>query len=526
MAAAAGRAALLVALGTFGSKLLGFARDTVLADRFGSGPLPAAYFVAAQIPLVLFAAVGVGIGTVFIPVLAGRLAAGGRAAAEHFAANVNGVVTLVTALLIVLLELAAGPAVRVMGGGFDVQERQLAILMVRIMSPLILFYAWSAILGGVLNVLGVFGPNAAMGIPQNLVIIGAIVWGSLGGRHRITDVAWGGLVGTLLTVLVQWPALRRARFRLGLRLDVHDPHLRRLAVLVVPAALTVMAQQLAVVVDKLLASYLGGVLLSDLTYAGRLQILAYSILGLSVSTVIYPRLATAAGQPSMAGFRHTLLRGLGLVNFVTVPLVVGLFLLRTQVVRVLFQHGAFGAPQTVQTAYALGFFTLGTLGFAWQDYLNRAFFAMQDTRQPLRASAVAMAVTVGLDLLLVGPMRQGGLALGTALGWTAGASFLAVRMRLRLGPLGSRALAGEMLRTLLAALAAFVPAAVVVSPLAAAMGGGWVGAAGALGLVLVMAAGLYAAACRALSVRELSDAAALVASLRRRLVGMLTGARA
>ena len=520
---ALGGAGLIVMAATLGSKILGFGRDTVLARQFGSGGSTAAYFIASQLPLTLFAAVGVAITTVFIPMFSSLLATEGSGDAEVFAARVNGAVTVAVALLIVLLEAAAGPAVSVMASGFPAggSERALTVILVRIMAPLIMFYAWSGVVGGVLNVRGFFGPNAAMGIPQNLIIIGAIFLGSArGGDIRL--VAWGSLVGTLTTYVVQLPALRRSRFRVRWRFDfLRDPRLALMGRLVIPAAVSALAQQLGIVVDRSLGSSLGGSLISDLTYAGRLQMLAYSILGMSIATVLYPSLAASAGTAEMSAFRRTFARGLGLVNFVTIPVTLGMFLLRQPLVHVLFQHGQFTAEATRQTAYALAFLTLGTFGYGWQDYLNRAFFALKDTRSPMLGGLLAVGVNVILDFILLHPMKQGGLALGTGAGWTCGAVFLAIRLRRRMGLLGGRRLAASTLKIVLAASAGFVPAALAYRPLVVALGGGrWSGYALGLGVVCAGAAGVYAGVCHLLRVPELAAAVGMARGAGRSASGL------
>ncbi len=513
---ALGGAGLTVVAATLASKLLGFGRDTVLARQFGAAGPTAAYFIASQVPLVLFAAVGVAITTVFIPMFSSLLATEGSAGAELFVARVNGAVTVAAIILILLLEAGAGPAVAVMAHGFrrNGLDHLLTVEMVRIMAPLIIFYAWSGVVGGVLNVRGFFGPNAAMGIPQNLIIIAAIFYGSAHGPD-IRWVAWGSLVGTFTTYLVQLPALRRSRFHVRWRFDFwKDPRLAFMGRLVLPAAVTALAQQIGIVVDRTLGSSLGGALLSDLTYAGRLQLLTYSILGMSIATVVYPSLAASAGTGDMAAFRRTFRRGLGLVNFVTLPVSFGMFLLRQPLVRILFQHQHFTAVDTRQTAYALAFLTLGTFGYGWQDYLNRAFFALKDTRSPMLGGFIAVGVNVVLDFLLLHPMKQGGLALGTAAGWTCAAVFLAVRLRRRVGVPGAGRLAFRTLRMAGAAVAGLVPAALLYGPLVAALGGGpWTGYTLGLGLVCAGAAAVYVGACHALRVPELGEAAALLRGL-------------
>ncbi len=526
---AMGGAALLVAAATLCSKVLGFLRDTVMADRFGADYRTTAYIVASQLPLVLFAAVGVAIQMVFIPIFSSLTARREDAEAERFAANVNGAVTLAVALLIVLLEVFAGPVVTPFihqvsphfTAADRVREYHLAVRLLRVMSPLIMFYAWSGVAGGVLNSRGVFGPNAAMGIPQNLTIIGSILLATVRGARDMALVGWGSLVGTLTTFLVQWPALAYSRFRLRWRLDLRDPLLRRMGRLVLPVILTSLAQQSGIVVDRWLAARrLHTVaLLTDLTYAGRMQALAYAVLGLSVATVLYPSLSAAEGLGEQSRFRQVLTRGLGLINFVTVPVMVGLFLLRYQAVLVIWRHGRFTLADAHATSFALLFFTLGTLSFAWQDYFNRAFFATHDTRTPMYGGFIAVAVNIALDFVLVGPLRQGGLALGTALGWSAAAVFLIVRLRARFGLLGGRRLAASGLRMLGAAIAAFLPGRLVFDTLWGVIGHGGLGAAAALLIVGVGGAAVYVGLCALLSVPEVATAHHLLRGMLRRSGG-------
>lgn len=418
-----------MALATLGSKFLGLLRDVVLTDRLSTGGAVSLYVLASVVPLTVFAAVMASISTVFIPSVASLLQQGDHRRAEEFAANLNGAATLVVALLVVLLEIFARPFVGLLAPSLRSEEPNAfmtTVDMVRIMAPLILFYTWSAVAGGVLNSYGYFGPNAAMGIPQNLVIIGAVIIGSLG-FGGIRAAAWGSLIGTSTTFLIQVPALRKIHFHFRWRLDLRDPLLLRAAGLMGPAMAVALANQAALLVDRVLAFGLRPQsLITDLTWALRLQGFAYGVLGYSVATVLYPRLAEAAVEGSdPARLREVVTRGISMVNFVTLPTMMGLFVLRRPIMAAVFQHGDFKPADTVAGAYALAFFALGTLSFAWMDYLSRTLYALRNTKLPMVATFAGVAINIGLDLLLVRPMQQGGLALGTASAWTCSAFLLA-----------------------------------------------------------------------------------------------------
>ena len=519
---ALGGAAAVVAVATLSSKVLGFVRDLVLAHRFGATGHTDAYVFSSNLPLVLFAAVGVALTTVFIPLFAELLTQKDQATAERFAANVNGAVTVVVSVLVVLAELASGPLVRALAprqgvNAWSPQQVHEAVVLLRIMAPLILFYGWSGVVGGALNVRGFFGPNAAMGIPQNLVIIAAIVLASLHGRQDIYLVAWGSLLGTFTTYLVQLPALWRSRFRVGWRLDWRDPLLRRMGRLVVPAALTALAQQAGNLVIQVLGARLQTGELTDFTYASRLQLLAYSILGMSIATVLYPSLASAAATRDMGVFRSTLRRGLGLVNFVTLPVMGTMLFLSLPLVRVLFlsSHSRFTALDAERMAIALVFLTLGTLAFGWQDYLNRTFFAMQDTRTPLFAAATGVAVNISLAVSLYQWLGLRGLGLAMACGWFAAVVFLIIQLRRRMGLMGGRHVLSSGLRMAAAALVSFGAAQLAYPLLQTAFGGGerWMSQLLALLVTAGGATGLYCVGCRLLRVPELEQAGIMLRGL-------------
>jgi putative peptidoglycan lipid II flippase len=419
-------------------------------------------------------------------------------------------------LLMAAAWLGAGAIVRAVVPGFDPSGLREAAGLTRIALPSMVFLTWAALLAGVLNSLQHFTAPSLQGVPQNLVMIAFIVAGGLAGSIRA--VAWGIVLGTAVTVLIQWPALRSLRFRVGFALRWRDPALLRMGRLAVPVLVASVASQAGIVVDRMLASRLPRGILTDLTYAARLHATAYGILGFAISTVLYPSLASFAGARDYRRFKDAVGRGLGLLNFVTVPTMVALVLFREPFVRIAFQHGRFTPGDTRATAFALLFFSLGTLSFAWLDFLNRSFFALQETHTPMLAGVAAVGVNVALNVALVGPLRQGGLALATATGWTVAVAYLAVAMRRRVGPLGGRRILSAFLRMVLAAVGSLGPTYLGYAAAAARLA--HVPPVGQLLLLLAagaVAAGLYLALAVRLRLHEVVYARELLAAVWSRL---------
>lgn len=449
------RATAVVAVGMLASRALGFVRETSLAWFFGANSSADVYVIATTIPLVIFMAVGNAITNIFVPTYTGTLARRGAAEADREASNAAVVLTVFMLAITLAAWLGARWVVAAIAPGFGRSEAIEATLLTRVTIPTMLFLTWAAVAQAVLNSRQHFAVPAFQGVWQNTLTIIAII---LGGLHwGVGFAVWGVLAGTSLTFLVQIPALRRAGFRFTWGFDLRNPSLRHMTRLAVPVLVSSMAQQVGVVFDRALASGLGTGIVAAINYAYRMEYLAYNILGLAISTVLYPSLASFAGLGDMARFKDALGRGIGLINFITAPIMLDLLLFRVPLIRVLFQHGRFNAQATSETAYALFFFALGTISIAWTDLLSKSFFALRDPGPPMIGGFGDVAVNLALMFALVGPLRQGGLALATSAGWTTAVVYMGWRMRRKVGPLGGGRIVRKFLRMCVAAVAAIVP---------------------------------------------------------------------
>lgn len=516
------RTTTIVTAALLSSRLLGFLRDTSLSDRFGASHLADAYVVASTIPLLIFGVVGQALPTIFIPQYTRVLQTEGRARAEALANNITMTLTGVALVLMAIMWAVAPLIVDVVAPGIRAQdpaEAALAGSMVRIMIPIILFYLWSAVMQGILNTHGHFLAPAAMGVPQNLIIIAAIFAGSSGLiPGGIAVVAWGSMIGTAFTFLVQLLPLRRIGFHFRLHFSWHDPLLRQTIVLAGPVVVASVFSQLGVTIDRVLASGLPAGAISAIYYATRLQQFTYVGIGLAISTVLFPQLARHATSGSLEQYKSTVNRGLRLISLISLPITVGIFAFRYGILRVVFQHGVFTADATGRTALALLGFAPGVLTYAFMDYLMRTFFARQDTRVPMYASIVSVLVNIAGDFLLVGPWRQAGLTLASSLAWGIASVLLLYRMRRDLGPLGGRRTATVLLRMLAASVIGVAPAyALYDFWITRVAGQRFLHDALGLAVAGLIAVALYLLALGWLRVPEVNDARRLLAGGLRRL---------
>lgn len=444
------KAAGIVAFLTIVSKVLGFIRETSLAAVFGATYATDAYLVAQTIPYLLFATVSYALTTTFIPVYAEVREKQGQEVAFRMANTVMFAVGCIAVVFILVGELLAERLVSLVAPGFEGQVSELTAYLSRIIFPMMIFQLLSGIITGILQADGEFAVPTAAGLVQNVAIITSII--CFGPRYGIQAVALGTLIGAAGAMVVKLPALKRTGFRWQWGFDLRDPGLRSMLVLIMPAIIGAGAGQLNTMVDRILASGLPEGRVAALSYANRLMALAPGILGASLVTVMYPTLAERAAKREWKGFSDSLIDTLSMVHFLLAPIAIGAIVLREPLVRIVYQRGVFDEIATQETAWALLFLSLGMAIFTMRDMASRAFFALQDTKTPMVVGLVTVGINIVLNLLLVGPLEQGGLALATTIASLCGLILsLWIMHRKAEAPLAIGRLASSVARVLIAA---------------------------------------------------------------------------
>jgi putative peptidoglycan lipid II flippase len=439
------RAAAVVGAATLASRILGFFRDLVVALVFGAGPATDAFFVAFRLPNLLRRLVGEGaLSSAFIPVFTDYLTTRPRTELIRMFRAVSGGMVVILAGLTLAGVVGAPLLVRVMAPGFfaDPARGLLTVQLTRLMFPYLFFVGLGALAMGMLNAHRHFVTPALAPVMLNLAMIGAILGVAPHLREPVFGLAIGVLVGGLGQLVIQLPALARRGLLVAPTLDRHHPAVRRIVRLMTPVALGQSATQLNILVDTIIASFLVEGSVSYLYYADRLVEFPLGVFGIAIATAVLPTLSEQAATGNPTALRATQSFALRLAAFISLPAAVGLFVLREPLVRVLYQRGQFGPVETAQTAWALGFYAFGLVGFASVKIGAQAFYALGDTRTPVKVAVAAMALNSVLAITLAFPLRHGGLALATACAATANALALAWLLRHRLGAAGAAAVPG------------------------------------------------------------------------------------
>lgn len=462
------RSAGITAAATLTSRVLGLARDQVLAALFGAGNEMDAFVVAFRIPNLVRTLFAEGaMSSAFVPTFTRYLARHGRTEAWRLANNVLNALLLVTGVVVAAGVVFAQPLVSLYAGEYARVPGKLALTvsLTRVMLPFVMTAAIAAAVMGMLNSLHrFFVPALAPAAFNVATIICAFALVPLMpaiGLPRIAAIAIGALAGGLGQIAIQWPLLRREGFRYERIFDPHDAGLRQVLLLMGPGTIGLAATQVNVFVNTLLATTQGTGAVSWLTYAFRLMYLPIGLFGVSIGTAVLPAVSRHAAAHDIPGIRHTVSRGLALMLMVNVPATLGLIVLATPIVRLLFEHGQFRATDTTATAAAVQLYAVGLVGYSAARIASPIFYAVGRSRVPVVVSVATIAVNIALSVIFVRLLGFAGLALSTSVASIANGAALLWLLRRQLDGIEGRGLTVVLVKVSLAAAAmAFAAAAI------------------------------------------------------------------
>jgi putative peptidoglycan lipid II flippase len=510
------RSAGITGAATLTSRILGLARDQVLAAFFGAGSDMDAFVVAFRIPNLVRDLFAEGaMSAAFVPTFTRRLTLHGKDDAWRLGNNLINALLLVTGAAVVAGFVFARPLVTAYAGDFDrvPGKLELTILLTRIMLPFLTMVSIAAACMGMLNSLHhYFMPALSPAMFNIATIVGAIGLVPLMpafGTPPITAIAVAALVGGALQIAIQWPSLRREGFRYRPVLDMRDPGLHQVLVLMGPGTIGLAATQVSLFVNTLLATSQEAGAVSWLAYAFRLMYLPIGLFGVSIATATLPAVSRYAAADDMAGTRRVVAQALGMTTVLCLPATFGLVALAEPIVRLLFERGRFSAADTASTAAALRWYAVGLLGYASVRVSSPIFYAIRQNRVPVVVSLCTIAVSIVVNVVLVRVMGFRGLALGTSLAVLANGGALLLLLHRKLGGIELGPLALTFVKTI---AAGSVMAAVSLGSehLLAGVVPGPGTAAEMIRLFGAIAAGLAAltAAAKLLRIREFGDAVA------------------
>jgi len=442
-------AAIIVAVGFLGSRLLGVVRTMAIADAFGTTPDLDAYWVAFRLPDLIFQVLaGAAMGSAFIPTFARYVAQKNEAEAWHLASSVLNLVAALTGVLAVAAVILAPWLVPLMAPGLEEGLRDEAVTLTRIMLVSPFLFAISGMLTGILNARQHFLLVALAPMFYNLSIIFGAVF--LSEPWGVRGLAAGVVLGSGLHLLVQVPGLFGVGMRYHLEAHWRHPGVREVARLMLPRMAGLAAAQANFVVAIFFASRLEEGSISALSYAWMLMMVPQALFGVAIATAAFPTMAQQAATDSLDRMQSTLYTSLRYILFLIIPASVGLILLREPLVSLLLERGEFTSASTDITSSALLFYSIGLFAHSGVEILSRGFYALRDTRTPVAMAVLSMVLNLLFSIALVGPMEHDGLALAMSLAAIVEASFLFIVLQRRLAGPEAGYLPSFLLRTIAA----------------------------------------------------------------------------
>lgn len=414
------RSGIVVSAMTMFSRVLGLARDMVIAYFFGSGAGADAFFLAFRIPNFFRRLFAEGaFSQAFVPVLSEYQSKRTHDEVKALVDRSAGSLGLVLLVLTTVGVLGADLVISVFAPGYlyhgEVEKFAVAVDMLRLTFPYLFLISMTALSGAILNTYGRFAAPAFTPVLLNVSLIACALLLREHLEEPVMALAWGVLIAGVVQLTFQLPFLAQIKLLPHPKADFKDEGVRRIGTLMLPAIFGASVSQINLLLDTLLASFLETGSLSWLYYSDRLLELPLALFGIAIATVILPGLSREHAESSAESFSQTLDWALRMVFLFGVPATIALVVLSDELIATLFFQGEMTPKDVRMAGMSLAAYGAGLLGHMLVKVLAPGFFARQNTSTPVRYGVIAMVTNMVLNLLLIAHFKHVGLALATTL---------------------------------------------------------------------------------------------------------------
>ncbi|MCA9398251.1 MAG: murein biosynthesis integral membrane protein MurJ [Candidatus Omnitrophica bacterium] len=437
------RSTSVLSLGTLSSRILGFLRDVILAKLLGTGFRADAFFVAFKIPNLFRDLVGEGaINAAVVPVFAEYREHEKKEDFWRFVSLIFILSLILLSTITVVGFFFAPTIVKLIAPGFmaNPEKLTLTIHLTKMMFPYLIFIGLTAYCFGILYTFRSFVVPAFSPCLLNISIIASAWFAARHMEEPVIGLAIGVIIGGVLQLLVQFRPLLKTGVKFSMPRKLNHPGALKIGKLLIPRIMGSGVYQLTVLVDTLcasLASIVGAGGISAIYYANRIIQFPMGVFSVALASAVLPSLSQLANKKDMDSIKKMIVFSIENIFFIMCPTTLILLLMSTPIVRVLFQRGEFGAYSTEITAWALAFYAIGLFSFGGIKILVTAFHALQDTKTPVKVAAGCLILNGALNLLLMHPLKIGGIALASAIAGTIDFLILFYIMEKKLGGLNS-----------------------------------------------------------------------------------------
>ncbi|MFW2078788.1 murein biosynthesis integral membrane protein MurJ [Acinetobacter sp. ULE_I010] len=402
------RSTFIVSAMTMLSRVLGLVRDMVLLNVFGAGKDFDTFVVAFRIPNFFRRLFAEGaFSQAFIPVLTEYKTTKLHAEVQILISRVFGCLLIVMSILTLVSMIIAPVILYAYAPGFhnDPAKFDLAVDMFRLTIPYLMFMSLTAFASSILNSYGSFASPAFSPVLLNIAMIAGAWWLSPYLAQPIMALGWAVVIAGILQLAIQVPELWKKKLLIPPKVDFKHEGVDRILKLMLPALFGVSVTQINLLLNTIWASFMQDGSVSWLYSAERMTELPLGLIGVAIGTVILPSLSMSKAEQDQAKFRKMLDWAARVIVLVGVPASIALFMLSTPIIQALFQRGAFDVRDTQMTAMALQCMSGGVLAFMLIKVFAPGFYAMQDTKTPVRVGLMAVAANAILNIIFIGFFR-------------------------------------------------------------------------------------------------------------------------
>ena len=406
------KTAIILMIITIFSKVLGFARELTLSYFYGASNISDAYLISLTIPSVIFALIGAGISTGYIPMYSNIQQQYGEIEGNRFTYNLSNIIIVICTIIILFGLILTEPLVKLFAAGFEGETLALAVKFTKISLFGIYFIGLMCIFKSFLQIKGNYVIPALVGFPLNFITVAAIF---LSSKTNILVLSIGSVIAMASQLVSLIPFIYKEGYRHKFILDLKDEHIKNMLYIVIPVIIGTLINNVNILIVQTLASNIAVGGISALNYANTLNEFVQGMFVTPILTVMYPMISKMAVEDNIQGLKSTLSESIISISLLVMPVTIGTMLLVKPLVEFLFERGAFDAQAISMTSNALFFYSIGMLGFGLLEMLSIAFYSLQDTKTPMINSAIAVVINIILNFILSRYLGIGGLALATSI---------------------------------------------------------------------------------------------------------------
>lgn len=396
------------------SRILGLFRSVVIAYYFGASQFTDAYYSAFKISNFFRQLLGEGaLGNSFIPLYNDKIVENGEESGKEYIFSILNLVFIFSTIITLFTIIFSSQIIEFTVRGFPVETKEIATKLLRIMSSYFIFISISGMICAVLNNFKKFLIPASTGIFFNLAIIGSAI---IAGRtYGIDILGYGVVFAGFLQLLVVLPSFFKIVKGYSFKINWKDPYLLKIAIMIGPMLIGIIARQVNTVVDQFFASYLevGGV--SALENATRIYNLPIGVFGISLSTVIFPVLSKAISNKKFDIVRENFSKGLNILLFLIIPSTAVFTFYSEDIIRLTLSYGKFTEEAVRVTSESLFYYSIGLYFYTAIHLVTKGFYGMKDSKTPVKFSVISIILNIILNYLLIDSMKYKGLALATSI---------------------------------------------------------------------------------------------------------------